>query len=436
MITNAQVTNLLDEFDHEINFNDDWQFLIAYGLNGVGKTKFLELINGALNHNYEQLRRIEFASLTLTDENSRVLVFRRESDKLGNSALSCTITLGSGKTIDYDLSSDLKRRDRLRRLTPYEPLEHGFDLWHDPNDGEIVEYSELIRTFGKRIGYDSVDYDEMPEEIRDFIDENPSYLIDTQRLIAQTKSNQRSRQSRDQAPERNVDGFAEEIISRIGRELARNSLESRSLDRTFPRRIIAGLGPAPISEEMILKKYKEQEELTARLSRIGFTETQIDVPLPRQDDEMPEWQRIVLSTYLEDNAKKLGTFTDILARIDLLESLINSRFIGKHILISSDDGLIVRSNKTQKLIQPSDLSSGEQHELVLFYNLLFRVNPGVLVLIDEPEISLHVKWQKLFIGDVLKIARLSRFKFVVATHSPQIMGPWRNKSTRLGGRVK
>ena len=70
------------------------------------------------------------------------------------------------------------------------------------------------------------------------------------------------------------------------------------------------------------------------------------------------------------------------------------------------------------------LSSGEQHELVLLYDLLFNVQPGALVLIDEPEISLHVSWQKRFIEDLQRISRLVKFRSVVATHSPQIAGKW------------
>ena len=47
--------------------------------------------------------------------------------------------------------------------------------------------------------------------------------------------------------------------------------------------------------------------------------------------------------------------------------------------------------------------------------------------IDEPEISLHVAWQLRFIPDVLKIAKLVGFRFIVATHSPQIInGMWDN----------
>ena len=64
----------------------------------------------------------------------------------------------------------------------------------------------------------------------------------------------------------------------------------------------------------------------------------------------------------------------------------------------------------------------EQHELVLLYDLLFKVRPNTLVLIDEPELSLHISWQKTFLDDLLQIIRLAKFDVIMATHSPYIVG--------------
>ena len=73
------------------------------------------------------------------------------------------------------------------------------------------------------------------------------------------------------------------------------------------------------------------------------------------------------------------------------------------------------------VLAPEDLSSGEQHELVLLYELLFRLEPNALVLLDEPEISLHVAWQERVLSDLKKIVELSGVDIVVATHSPEII---------------
>jgi len=62
---------------------------------------------------------------------------------------------------------------------------------------------------------------------------------------------------------------------------------------------------------------------------------------------------------------------------------------------------------------------------VLLYELIFNTDPNTLVLIDEPEISLHVTWQKEFINDLIEIIELQKIQVITATHSPQIVnGRW------------
>ena len=56
-----------------------------------------------------------------------------------------------------------------------------------------------------------------------------------------------------------------------------------------------------------------------------------------------------------------------------------------------------------------------------FYELLFRTKPNALILIDEPELSLHVAWQVEFLKDLERVIKLSSFDVILATHSPQII---------------
>jgi predicted ATPase len=57
----------------------------------------------------------------------------------------------------------------------------------------------------------------------------------------------------------------------------------------------------------------------------------------------------------------------------------------------------------------------------MFYLLLFEAKHGSLVIIDEPEISLHVAWQQRLGKTFSDIARLRELHVVVATHSPQVI---------------
>jgi len=67
------------------------------------------------------------------------------------------------------------------------------------------------------------------------------------------------------------------------------------------------------------------------------------------------------------------------------------------------------------------LSAGEKHVLIMFYGMLFLPSKGSIVIVDEPEISLHVTWQQR-LGDIFE--ELSEYmdqQLIVATHSPMVI---------------
>ena len=107
--------------------------------------------------------------------------------------------------------------------------------------------------------------------------------------------------------------------------------------------------------------------------------------------------------------------------------IINQRLSFKKIKISISDGIkIIDDDK--KEIKLNQLSSGEKHEIIVFYNLIFKTEDNTLLLIDEPEISLHISWQKKFTEDLLKIIKYKKLNVIVATHSPEIIGEfWENQ---------
>lgn len=57
----------------------------------------------------------------------------------------------------------------------------------------------------------------------------------------------------------------------------------------------------------------------------------------------------------------------------------------------------------------------------MYYEFLFNCDPGTVVLIDEPEISLHVNAQERFIENIEEISRMNNLRFIIATHSPFVI---------------
>jgi predicted ATP-dependent endonuclease of OLD family len=80
---------------------------------------------------------------------------------------------------------------------------------------------------------------------------------------------------------------------------------------------------------------------------------------------------------------------------------------------------------------PSDqLSAGEKQILsFLIYNAFFE---NAIIFIDEPELSLHVDWQRMLLPILL--AQGTSNQFFIATHSPFIYAKFADKEIQLGER--
>ena len=126
-----------------------------------------------------------------------------------------------------------------------------------------------------------------------------------------------------------------------------------------------------------------------------------------------------ITLHIRDSQEKYQLFQMLRKKMDLLEMIINNLFIDKTFSITYDSGFeIIRLGK---IIDLSKLSSGEQHQIILYYDLIFNSEPGTLVLIDEPEISIHIEWQRQFLKNLQEISKMVMCDFIVTTHSPDIV---------------
>ena len=65
-----------------------------------------------------------------------------------------------------------------------------------------------------------------------------------------------------------------------------------------------------------------------------------------------------------------------------------------------------------------DLSSGEKQIVSIFSKVYLDVTSQCIFIIDEPEISLSIKWQKEFLKDIYDSGRVALL--IATTHSPFI----------------
>ena len=132
-----------------------------------------------------------------------------------------------------------------------------------------------------------------------------------------------------------------------------------------------------------------------------------------------------LSRYTEDSQLRflVSDIDNIERRIqgatasrNRLEQLIREMYLQNKSVKLSNAGITV-TTEDGKSIGLASLSSGEKQSLRIFLDAL-RAESSTL-LIDEPEISLHVDWQRQLIAGLRELN--PDMQLILATHSPEIM---------------
>ncbi|WP_310725090.1 AAA family ATPase [Streptomyces sp. N2A] len=440
-LTEVSVQGLLGRFNHTIKFPAEQEFVIVYGPNGIGKTKLLELISNTFSLKMGRVSGTPFAQALFSFNNGARLTMENIAPPTNDDQSEHDYTLrllleeSGGESIEWVNTRDqadlreIPMSRWMRLIERYTPVRYtGGGKWIDHETGRALNRTEVYDKYGFLIPPDLIPFPQIPEGISGFLKSADVHLIETQRLL--TSVHVQQDQPRGEPANRiTVREFSEDFSRRMHEALAQNSRTSQELDRTFPRRLLsAGYPPAAATEEAIRARYDEQSQLRDRLAEISLLQGSSDLPLP--DKKLDPSQRLVLWTYLDDSERKLATFEDLLRRVQLFRDIVNSRFQFKQLRLNRN-GFSFVTDLGQE-IPAESLSSGEQHELVLAYDLLFNVAENSLVLIDEPEISLHVAWQQEFLNDIASIANTASLRFIVATHSPQIIHKWRSRAVSLG----
>lgn len=306
----------------------------------------------------------------------------------------------------------------------------GKDQWRSHYLGETYSTEELIERFAEHIPphvYHELALPLIPGEStegRERMNHIRSQIhvrfIETQRLMTWSRSNRKSRYETTDSVTPVVAMYSEELASIIQRKFNEYAALSQSLDQTFPRRVIYRDSDTTLSLDELRDRLTSLDRKRDQLREAGLLEKEPHYfgSVPTSIDDVT---RSVLSVYAADMDKKLNVFNDVADKIELLKQFVKDHFLYKELIVSKERGFTLRSTRTNEPLEPTQLSSGEQHELVLLYELLFRVKPNSLIMIDEPEISLHVDWQTLFLDDLNNVIRLSPFDALIATHSPQII---------------
>ncbi len=115
-------------------------------------------------------------------------------------------------------------------------------------------------------------------------------------------------------------------------------------------------------------------------------------------------------------------------RIDMLFQTIDAYFgqTGKQIEIDKDSNMLVFRDETEEKIELSMLSAGEKQLLYILLTVFLMDERPAVLLMDEPEQSLHIEWQENLIKSIRKLN--AHCQIILTTHSPSIFASgWESK---------
>lgn len=404
MVRSLDIKNLFGRFNYKISLNSSGVTIIT-GPNGFGKSTILKIVSAIANTDLFYFMRLDFQSIEVQFENARSISLIKNEKTLLIDGMSVPLDL------EKYLFSDHRRRVPWLRKNY---IRNGWiDMRSDKSisDDELLSYLILKDVEGSN-SENFIDNKELKEKIICMKKWSGEVrLISEQRLIREESK------IRDDNKVINViSELPQRLKSRISEVTEEYSAVANKLDSSYPKRLFAAKeGLDGRSEYRI--RLDEANKKFEKLNKYNL----VDMSLI-DEQNYQDFYSTALKIYFDDFSEKYKVFEDLIEKLDLFTKIINERLMFKQIRISRKNGFeIIDSDNTDKILKLSQLSSGEKQEIVLFYDLIFNTKSNYLLLIDEPEISLHITWQKKFLNDLLEVAKNASIQAMVATHSPQIV---------------
>jgi len=194
-------------------------------------------------------------------------------------------------------------------------------------------------------------------------------------------------------------------------------------------------------EKFLINEFKE-------IIKIDYIST-FDVPLKMDekaskstlDVRLEELERDY-AYYLSDLAKEISShiimhgsidkqeLNDIYSQSSLFLTIINDAFDSTNKVLDTTKSKLEFKLKNGNILYTSALSSGEKQFLIIMLTVLLEKKQEYILLMDEPEISMHFEWQRNLLQNIQKLN--PNCQIILATHSPAlIMDGWETLVTNM-----
>lgn len=436
-LLNFTAKNVHGYLNYDIEFHERLTFLI--GINGTGKTSVLKLILGLISPSFNYLNSIDFEEVELIcNEPTKGLINIKAIKSTDSNEISISLRINDNDAIKGTVN-------RISQL--------------QLNELDSDESNEKMRFI-----IESFDRQEVVQAIKGLT--TPLFL-GLDRRVYEGQQIDRMRQSflirrryrhYPQNDPLNISLMEiQEVIYDYVRIIAS---EQPKINQDFKNKILLQSFEFLESQELnIVKDFKELKDKRKKaidafenLKITGFTEhinsffDQLESTLrklnevqgKKKGDEIdfenihifqkwfnnqPQLKRInELITYNLAYQKELDKLYE---PIEKTKNIINTFFSEskKELLIEPQGELKVKF-KNDKIANIYELSSGEKQIVTMLGHLIYfeekYKNESGIFIIDEPEVSLHLAWQEIFVKSILEAS--PRTQFILATHSPAIIG--------------
>lgn len=422
--------------------------------NGSGKTTILNALNYLLKGEYSKLKTISFSEIELKiNGKDEVFKFSRDSIKDTPIEIKDNIFDRLG-LMEVDFWDSFQIDDVINAINGYVHPSTAY-IRDDAILGSLYNLSRYqMQDFMDSIRELKVTLESLDLKQYGVLGELSSYLVGYEVIYLPTyrrveksfdrdikvDARRRNMVRREKRKYTNQDRISyglrdvEETLSSITLDIERQSSAGyRSLSATMLDDLIKYEDRIKEAETYVLPAIEDLTRFLNRLDKPGAFMYQTvpskekNTPLINNLRELYENDSIKENHYLnyflsklnpiiqdtKEQESKIETFVEICNKY--LKGAGDSKFLT---FDQSKLEVVVYDDFSGEKIQLNDLSSGEKQVISLMSILYLYDNKNKIILIDEPELSLSLPWQKLLLPDVDKCETVSQV--IAITHSPFI----------------